>query len=69
MDKARILWVDDEVDSLTPHVIYLEGKGFVVHVATNAADALRHMAAHPVDCVLLDEHMPGRSGLDALPVF
>lgn len=69
MDKSRILWVDDEVDSLTPHVMYLEGKGFHVSVATNAADALRHMADQPVDCVLLDEHMPGRSGLDALPDF
>ena len=69
MEKVRILWVDDEVDSLTPHVLYLEGKGFIVEVATNAADALRFMAEHPVDCVLLDEHMPGRSGLDALPDF
>ena len=69
MEKVRILWVDDEVDSLTPNVLYLEGKGFIVEVATNAAYALRFMAEHPVDCVLLDEHMPGRSGLDALPDF
>ena len=69
MDKARILWVDDEVDSLKPHVLYLESKGFLVEVATNAADALDWMREHPVDCLLLDEHMPGRSGLDALPDF
>ena len=67
MDKARILWVDDEVESLKPHLIYLESKGYQVSVATNAADALTFMQEHPVDAVLLDEHMPGRSGLDALP--
>jgi DNA-binding NtrC family response regulator len=69
MDKARILWVDDEVESLTPHVVYLETKGYQVAVASNAADALKWVEDNPVDAVLLDEHMPGRSGLDALPDF
>lgn len=67
MEKVRILWVDDEVDSLTAHVVYLESKGYQVAVASNAQDALKWVSENQVDAVLLDEHMPGISGLDVLP--
>ena len=40
MDNGRILWVDDEVETLKPHIIFLESKGFKVLTATNGADAL-----------------------------
>ena len=67
MENSRILWVDDEVEALRPHILYLEGRGIQVVTATNAADALVLVRSESLDCVLLDEHMPGPSGLDVLP--
>ena len=67
MDNGRILWVDDEVETLKPHIIFLESKGFKVLTATNGADALVIIAENSFDVILLDEHMPGQSGLDVLP--
>ena len=67
MDNGRILWVDDEVETLKPHIILLESKGFEVLTATNGADALVIIAENSFDVILLDEHMPGQSGLDVLP--
>jgi CheY-like chemotaxis protein len=67
MDNTRILWVDDEVENLKPHIIFLESKGFQVLTATNGSDALSILGENIVDAVLLDEHMPGQSGLDILP--
>ena len=67
MDNGRILWVDDEVETLKPHIIFLESKGFKVLTATNGADALVIIADNSFDVILLDEHMPGQSGLDVLP--
>ena len=67
MDNTRILWVDDEVENLKPHIIFLESKGFQVLTATNGSDALSILGENTVDAVLLDEHMPGQSGLDILP--
>ena len=67
MENSRILWVDDEVEALRPHILYLEGRGIHVITATNAADALALIRSESLDGVLLDEHMPGPSGLDVLP--
>lgn len=67
MENTRILWVDDEVDSLKSHLIYLESKNFTVFTATNGADALTILRDNSIDAILLDEHMPGQSGLDVLP--
>jgi len=67
MENSRILWVDDEVEALRPHILYLEGRGIQVLTATNAADALALIRSESLDGVLLDEHMPGPSGLDVLP--
>ena len=67
MQNSRILWVDDEVEALRPHILYLEGRGISVLTATNATDALVLINTESLDCVLLDEHMPGPSGLDVLP--
>ena len=59
-----ILWVDDEAESLTSHVMFLEEQGFAVETATNGDDALVLLQRHPYGVVLLDEHMPGRRGLE-----
>jgi CheY-like chemotaxis protein len=66
MPLANILWVDDEAESLESHRRFLEAKGYRVHALTNGHDALEHILTHPVDVVLLDETMPGLSGLETL---
>ncbi len=63
---ANILWVDDEVESLRSQVKFLEGKGYTVAVKSNGHDALDYLSSHPVDVVLLDETMPGITGLETL---
>src|SRR5262245_12323999 len=62
----KILWADDEIDLLRPHVMYLEGRGYTVTTATNGEDALSLARADRFDCVLLDEMMPGLDGLSTL---
>ncbi len=61
-----VLWVDDEAELLEPHRMFLRDKGFDVEMATNADDAVEMVRRRPFDLVLLDEQMPGTSGLDAL---
>ena len=62
----KILWADDEIDLLKPYVIYLEEKGFEVITATNGDDAIRLITEQSFELVILDENMPGLSGLDTL---
>jgi DNA-binding response OmpR family regulator len=59
-----ILWVDDEVESLTSHVLFLEEQGFAVETTTHGDDALVLLQRQAYGVVLLDEHMPGRRGLE-----
>ncbi len=65
-EKYRLLWVDDEMELLTAHVIYLQGKGYDVDTATNGADAIDRCEQTHYDLILLDENMPGLSGLETL---
>ena len=62
----RILWADDEIDMLRPHIIYLRGKGFEVVAVSNGDDALQLATKEHFDAVLLDEMMPGTGGLAVL---
>lgn len=62
----RILWVDDEVDLLRPHVLFLQARGYNVDAIANGDDALALLRQRPYDLVLLDEQMPGRRGLEVL---
>ena len=65
MTRPRsILWVDDEVESLTSHIMFLEEQGFTVEPTTNGDDALVLLQRQPYGVVLLDEQMPGRRGLE-----
>jgi DNA-binding response OmpR family regulator len=66
MEKINILWVDDEIDLLKPHVMFLEGKGYEVRTATNGSDALDLIRENDFEIVFLDENMPGLSGLETL---
>lgn len=61
-----VLWVDDEVDLLEAHRLFLAGKGVDVTVASNADDAIEMVRRQPFDLMLLDEQMPGTRGLDAV---
>jgi len=61
-----ILWVDDEIDMLKGHLLFLEGKGYTVHTCNNGNDALDLVAEAAFDAVFLDENMPGLSGLETL---
>jgi len=66
MTKIRILWADDEIDLLKPHIIFLEDKGYEVVSATSGGEALDLIAESRFDIVFLDENMPGLSGLETL---
>ena len=66
MSKITILWADDEIDLLRPHIMFLNGKGYDVVAVTNGRDALDALEQQRFDLVILDENMPGISGLDAL---
>lgn len=66
MGNTRILWADDEIDLLKPHILFLEEKGFEVKTATNGDDALDSFMEADFDMVFLDENMPGLSGLETL---
>ncbi len=66
MDKIRILWADDEIDLLKPHIMFLENKGYEVVTATNGRDALDLVQKNEYDIIFLDENMPGLSGLETL---
>jgi len=66
MAVANILWVDDEIESLQSQKIFLENKGYEVHTLTNGFEAIDYVKEHAVDVVLLDESMPGITGLETL---
>lgn len=66
MEPIQVLWVDDEIDLLQPHMLFLEEKGYHVHPCSNGADALDSLKSQYVDIVLLDENMPGMDGLEVL---
>ncbi len=63
---ARLLWIDDEIDLLRAHILFLEKKGYEVKTCTNGMDALELCRQFGFDLVLLDENMPGLSGLETL---
>jgi len=66
MTKIRILWADDEMELLKPHIIFLEDKGYEVRTTTSGGDALDIIEEERFDIVFLDENMPGLSGLETL---
>lgn len=66
MQKYRILWADDEIDLLKPHILFLEGKGYDITSVNSGADALEEIDHNEFDLVFLDENMPGMNGLETL---
>ncbi|MBM2813642.1 MAG: response regulator receiver protein [Ignavibacteria bacterium] len=65
--KGKILWIDDEIELLRPHIILLEQRGYYVETATNGDDAVELVRSKHFDLIFLDEMMVGKSGLETLP--
>ncbi|TFH39659.1 MAG: PglZ domain-containing protein [Bacteroidia bacterium] len=66
MKKVKILWTDDEIEILKPHILFLTGKGYDVDTCTNGTDTIDLVGNNAYDIVFLDENMPGMSGIDTL---
>ena len=69
MEAITILWADDEIDLLKPHILFLEEKGYKVLSTQSGDDALDILDEQRVDIVFLDENMPGLSGLETLEIM
>lgn len=66
MNQAKILWADDEIDLLKPHVLFLEKKGFQLKTVSSGFDAIQLVENESFDIVFLDENMPGMTGIETL---
>ena len=66
MKNGSILWADDEIDLLKGHIIFLQHKGYDVTAVTNGADAIEQCQQQTFDLIMLDEMMPGFTGLETL---
>ncbi|MEW6469759.1 MAG: bifunctional response regulator/alkaline phosphatase family protein [Bacteroidota bacterium] len=66
MERINILWADDEIDLLKPHILFLQEKGYEVQTANSGDVALDLIRQKNFDVVFLDENMPGLSGLETL---
>lgn len=64
--NGTLLWIDDEIELLRAHILFLKGKGYEVDTAINGRDALDRCREHNYDLILLDENMPGLTGLETL---
>jgi len=64
--QIRILWADDEIDLLKPHILFLESKGYEVITVNNGSSAVDKSNEQDFDIIFLDENMPGISGLETL---
>ena len=64
--RGNILWVDDEIEHLKPHILFLEEKGYSLSRASNGQDAIELCKTNTFDLILLDQSMPGMDGLETL---
>ena len=62
----RLLWADDEIELLNAHIIFLKNKGYDISTVTNGLDAIEACKTNSFDLILLDENMPGLTGLETL---
>jgi len=69
MESGVILWADDEIDLLKPHIMFLEDKGYEVHTTNNGDEAIDLLKTRSFDIVFLDENMPGISGIQTLAII
>ena len=64
--RGNILWIDDEIEHLKPHILFLEEKGYKITQARNEYDALELSMVNAYDLILLDQSMPGMDGIEIL---
>ncbi|MCE2936181.1 MAG: PglZ domain-containing protein [Cyclobacteriaceae bacterium] len=69
MQRYSILWADDEIDLLKPHILFLQQRGYDITPVNNGSEAVEMCEARNFDVVFLDENMPGISGLEALALI
>ena len=67
--SEKILWIDDEIDLLKPHIVFLEKKGYQITPVNNVNEALELIDSEKFAITLIDENMPGISGLEAIPMI
>ena len=67
--RGKILWVDDEINQLKPHILFLEEKGYVVSTSNNGQDAINELTNNNYDLVLLDQFMFGLDGIETLKLI
>ncbi|MDX9928487.1 MAG: bifunctional response regulator/alkaline phosphatase family protein [Bacteroidales bacterium] len=67
--QIRILWIDDEIEVLKPHILYLSDRGYEIDTCTNGNDAIDMVKTRNYDLIFLDEHMPGLSGIETLSLI
>jgi CheY-like chemotaxis protein len=66
MRKIKILWTDDEIEALKPHIFFLEEKGYEIDTCSNGNDTVDLVRQNTYDIIFLDENMPGLSGIETL---
>ncbi len=66
MQSYQILWADDEIELLKPHILFLEKKGYQIKAVSSGVEAVELCESNIYDLIFLDENMPGMSGLEAL---
>ena len=66
MSNGLLLWVDDEIELLKAHILFLEKKGYEVVTVSNGSDAIDQVRQRTFDLIMLDEMMPGLTGLETL---
>src|SRR5690606_34329175 len=69
IQKIHILWADDEIEFLRPHILLLEERGYRIKTVNNGNDAVESFQNEPFDLVFLDENMPGKTGLETLAIL
>lgn len=69
MNNERILWADDEIELLKPHILFLQQKGYEVMTANSGTDAIDMADEQHFDLIFLDENMPGLTGLETLSII
>jgi CheY-like chemotaxis protein len=69
MRKIKILWTDDEIEALTPHIFFLREKGYEIDTCSNGNDTIDLVRLNQYDLIFLDENMPGLSGIETLKLL
>ena len=65
-NRGKILWIDDEIDHLKPHILFLQEKGYEITTSSNGKDGIDKVSSHSFDLILVDQFMPGIDGMETV---